>query len=105
MNKKADGYIKREPLMLQILDYIDEYAGIDDEGLHSEKWCAMMESKMAIEDQPAADVIEVSAIKDYMKMLQAKRDGCKGYDGAEANYIYWDEMLKSIQSMLDALRK
>jgi len=44
--------IDADALMLKILDYIDEYAGIDDEGLHSEKWCAMKETEIAINEAP-----------------------------------------------------
>ena len=44
--------IDADALMLKILDYIDEYADIDDEGLHNLKWCAMKEAEMAINDAP-----------------------------------------------------
>ena len=38
----------------RINEYIEEYSEIDSDGNHSEKWCAMQEAKMIIENMPSA---------------------------------------------------
>lgn len=42
--------IDADALMLKILDYIDEYSDLDEDGLHNFKWCAMKEAEMAINE-------------------------------------------------------
>ena len=43
--------IDADALMLEIQEYIDEYGwDVDEHGFHSEKWCAMKETEMAIND-------------------------------------------------------
>lgn len=43
--------IDADALMLKIQDYIEEYGWETDEhGWHNEKWCAMKEAEMAIND-------------------------------------------------------
>ena len=45
--------IDADSLMLRIQEYIDEYGwDVDEHGFHSEKWCAMKETEMAINDAP-----------------------------------------------------
>lgn len=45
--------IDADALMLRIQEYIDEYGwDVDEHGFHSEKWCAMKETEMAINDAP-----------------------------------------------------
>ena len=45
--------IDADALMLVIQEYIDEYGwDVDEHGFHSEKWCAMKETEMAINDAP-----------------------------------------------------
>ena len=45
--------IDADELMLRIQEYIDEYGwDVDEHGFHSEKWCAMKETEMAINDAP-----------------------------------------------------
>lgn len=45
--------IDADALMLSIQEYIDEYGwDVDEHGFHSEKWCAMKETEMAINDAP-----------------------------------------------------
>ena len=45
--------IDADALMLKIQDYIEEYGWETDEnGWHNEKWCAMKETEMAINDAP-----------------------------------------------------
>ena len=44
--------IDADVLMLKILDYIDEYSDVDENGWHNLKWCAMKETEMAINDAP-----------------------------------------------------
>ena len=38
--------------MLKIYDYIAEYGETDERGWHTEKWCAMKETEMAINNAP-----------------------------------------------------
>jgi hypothetical protein len=44
-------------------DYLNEYSGLDEEGYHGEKWCAMAEAKMVIENLPSAQP-EIIRCKD-----------------------------------------
>ena len=45
--------IDADALMLKIQEYVDEYGwDVDEHGFHSEKWCAMKETEMAINDTP-----------------------------------------------------
>jgi len=46
--------ISRQDAIDAIDDYLDEYSGLDEEGYHGEKWCAMAEAKMVIENLPPA---------------------------------------------------
>lgn len=41
-----------DALMLKIREYIDEYGELDENGFHSEKWCAMKEAEMVICEAP-----------------------------------------------------
>lgn len=42
--------ISRQALKKVISEYIDEYSDLDNEGNHCEKWCAMKEAEMAIDN-------------------------------------------------------
>lgn len=44
--------IDADALSQEIEEYIDEYSAVDERGLHCEKWCAMKEAEMAINDAP-----------------------------------------------------
>lgn len=44
--------IDADAVMLHIQDYIEEYDDLSDNGYHSEKWCAMKEAEMVINDAP-----------------------------------------------------
>ena len=46
--------ISRQAAIDALEEYLEEYDGLDECGLHSEKWCAMSEAKMAIEALPSA---------------------------------------------------
>ena len=46
--------ISRQDTIDRINEYIEEYSEIDSDGNHSEKWCAMQEAKMTIENLPSA---------------------------------------------------
>ena len=46
--------ISRQDTIDRINEYIEEYSEIDSDGNHSEKWCAMQEAKMTIENMPSA---------------------------------------------------
>lgn len=52
--------IDADALMLIILDYIEEYDGVDGNGYHDLKWCAMKEAEMAINDAPTIIKAEVT---------------------------------------------
>ena len=49
-----DDLISRQDTIDRINEYIEEYSEIDSDGNHSEKWCAMQEAKMTIENMPSA---------------------------------------------------
>ena len=53
----------RQAAIDAIDDYLDEYSGLDEEGYHSEKWCAMAEAKMVIENLPSVQP-EIIRCKD-----------------------------------------
>lgn len=44
--------IDEKKLIAEIKDYIEEYSGIDENGMHNLKWCAMMEALNLVECQP-----------------------------------------------------
>ena len=44
--------IDEKKLIEEIQEYIDEYKGVDAQGMHNLKWCAMMEALELIERQP-----------------------------------------------------
>lgn len=44
--------IDADALGHKIREYTEEYGDIDENGWHSDKWCAMQEAKIAIEDAP-----------------------------------------------------
>ena len=47
--------IDRQAAIEAITEYIEEYNGIDNDGLHDPKWCAMMEARTVIESLPSAE--------------------------------------------------
>lgn len=63
----SDGYLKgkeerpqgdlinRSALKAVISEYIDEYSDLDNQGYHCEKWCAMKEAEMAIDNAPTVE--------------------------------------------------
>lgn len=53
-NQLATDVISRQDTIDRINEYIEEYSEIDSDGNHSEKWCAMQEAKMTIENMPSA---------------------------------------------------
>ena len=46
--------ISRQAVIDKLDEYLEEYAGVDGEGMHSEKWCAMAEAKMVIKELQSA---------------------------------------------------
>lgn len=44
--------IDEKKLIEEIEEYIEEYRGIDENGHHNLKWCAMMEALETIKNQP-----------------------------------------------------
>jgi len=53
--------ISRSALKKVISEYIDEYSDLDNEGYHCEKWCAMKEAEMAIDNAPTAIAVDFGA--------------------------------------------
>ena len=53
-DKNVGDTISRQAAIDALEEYLEEYDGLDECGLHSEKWCAMSEAKMAIEALPSA---------------------------------------------------
>lgn len=50
--KRTVGYSK-EYLLAEIDDLADEFSGIDENGLHSERWCGIMDVKQIIINAPS----------------------------------------------------
>ena len=46
--------IERQVALDGIKEYLEEYSGTDQNGLHDPKWCAMKEAEMLIKDLPSA---------------------------------------------------
>ena len=44
--------IDADEVKQEIIDLIDEYSWLDENGLHNPKWCAMNEAKMIIQESP-----------------------------------------------------
>ena len=44
--------IDEKKLIAEIREYIDEYKELDMQGMHSLKWCALMEALELVESQP-----------------------------------------------------
>ena len=44
--------IDEKKLIAEIREYIDEYKELDMQGMHSLKWCAMMDALELVESQP-----------------------------------------------------
>lgn len=51
----SDDLISRSALKAVINEYIDEYSDLDNQGYHCEKWCAMKEAEMAIDNAPTVE--------------------------------------------------
>lgn len=71
-------YISREDALNHIREYIDEYGEWTDEnGWHSDKWCAMKEAEGVLEKLPAADVRPVVLCRDckWYQIDELKKDG------------------------------
>lgn len=49
-------YIKKQDFKDILEEYIDEYDGIDYEGYHNLKWCAMKEALNALEELSTIDI-------------------------------------------------
>lgn len=55
--------IERQAALDGINEYLEEYSGTDQNGLHNPKWCAMKEAEMLIKDLPSAQP-EIIRCKD-----------------------------------------
>ena len=50
---KAEDCISRNIILSEIQEYLEEYSGLDSEGNHDLKWCAMKEAEMLVESAPS----------------------------------------------------
>lgn len=75
-----DDLISRKALKKVINEYIDEYSDTDNEGNHCEKWCAMKEAEMAIDNASPVDIKpnNVAYICDGKKCPEEKASCLKG---------------------------
>ena len=100
--------IDEKKLIAEIREYIDEYKELDMQGVHSLKWCAMMDALELVESQPKvgewipcserlpeeARAIEVTmydgsrAIGHFYKSLEAWFDSI---NGGAIDVIAWKE--------------
>ena len=87
MNKSDT--INKEYLLAEIDDLADEFSEIDENGLHSERWCGIMDAKQIIinapfvSDRPQGEWIV--NISDYKSM-------CSVCGANETHFIYGTEM-------------
>ena len=93
--------ISRQDTIDRINEYIEEYSEIDSDGNHSEKWCAMQEAKMTIENmpsaQPATNCSEIPNSSTDCISRQAAIDAVLGvvpYDE------YWKEQIEKAVNAL-----
>ena len=56
--------IDADPVLAEIMDFIDEYSEFDENGLHNPKWCAMEEAKDVILNAPTVDAVPVVRCAD-----------------------------------------
>lgn len=54
--------IDADRLLLELSDLIDEFSELDERGLHSERWCGIMDSKGVIVNAPT---IKTKLVKYY----------------------------------------
>ena len=50
-------YIDADRLLLELYDLIDEFSELDENGLHNERWCGIMDSKGIIVNAPSIDIV------------------------------------------------
>ena len=67
--------IDEKKLISELRAYIDEYSGIDENGMHNLKWCAMMEALELVEQQDS-----VGDWKLCSEMLPMSNDDDDFYD-------------------------
>lgn len=86
--------ISRQDTIDRINEYIEEYSEIDSDGNHSEKWCAMQEAKMTIENMPSAQP-EIIRCKDCRFATLTYDGDCKYCQYLEGEFgltdaVYFD---------------
>ena len=66
--------IDEKKLIAEIKDYIEECSGIDENGMHNLKWCAMMEALGLVDQQekvgewiPCSERLPEKEAKEYIK--------------------------------------
>ena len=58
-------YIDADRLLLELYDLIDEFSELDENGLHNERWCGIMDSKGIIVNAPSIDIVRCKECKRY----------------------------------------
>ena len=71
--------ISRQSAIQAINEYLDEYSGLDEEGYHGEKWCAMAEAKMVIENLPSTQPEQTKMIKEIREWINSGNRGSADY--------------------------
>ena len=56
-------YTDVDRLLLELSDLIDEFSELDENGLHSERWCGIMDSKGIIINAPSIDIVRCKECK------------------------------------------
>ena len=50
-------WVDVDRLLLELSDLIDEFSELDERGLHSERWCGIMDSKGVIVNAPSIEIV------------------------------------------------
>ena len=49
-------YKDADRLLLELSDLLDEFSELDENGLHNERWCGIMDAKCVIVNAPSIDI-------------------------------------------------
>lgn len=94
-DRPQDDTVSRQYLLAEIDDLTDEFSELDENGLHSERWCGIMDSKGIIVNAPSvADRSQgewIPCSKEGLALTELmRREGRKwyGYKCSNCNFIY-----------------
>lgn len=81
--------IYKEDALSFVREYIDEYDWVDENGWHTDKWCAMKEAESVIEKLPEIDARPVILCRDC---VHYEMGAClKIYDDGNVSADAWQE--------------